>query len=128
MDIAGADGYNSAACKAARSGRPARKTARAAVTPAAIFGPALAFAHAHGGLPVFISEWGSDLAGGAQPAFIHQMQAFITSNHEIGAVMYWDSGGHNCNFSVNHNPTSIAALAAMGHSAALQGHVTPPAS
>ena len=129
VDVAGADGYNSAACQVARPGGPAHKTARAAVTPAAIFGPAIAFAHAHGGLPVFISEWGSDTApGGAQPAFIRQMQAFIAGNREIGAVMYWDSGGHNCNFSVNHSPTSITALAAMGHSAALQGRLTSPAS
>jgi hypothetical protein len=124
VDVVGADGYNSYGCKVAESGGRPSNAANAEVTPASLFAPAIAFARAHGGLPVFISEWGSDLApAGAQPAFIRQMQAFVAHNREIGAVMYWDSD-RNCNFSVNGNPTSIAALAAMGRSAALQGRVT----
>jgi hypothetical protein len=127
VDIVGADGYNSYACKAARRGGNISNAGNDAVTPASIFNPAILFAHAHGGLSVFISEWGSDLSpAGAQSAFIRQMQAYVESNREIGAVMYWDSGVH-CNYSVNGNPLAIAALAEMGHSAALQGRVTAPA-
>jgi hypothetical protein len=129
VDVVGADGYNSYACKVAKYGKALSSKANEAVTPEAIFGPAIAFARAHGGLPVFISEWGSDLApAGTQPTFIRQMQAFIASNHEIGAAMYWDSGGAGCDFSINGSPMSIAALAAMGRSAALQGRVIAPAN
>lgn len=124
----GVDGYNSYACRVARHGGIPMRAANDTVTPASIFGPAIAFAHAHSGLPVFISEWGSDPApAGAQPAFIRQMQAFVTGNREIGAVMYWDSGTH-CNYKVDGNPVSIAALATMGRSAGLQGRVTEPAN
>ena len=127
VDIVGADGYNSYACKAARRGGNISQAGNDAVTPASIFNPAILFAHAHGGLSVFISEWGSDLSpAGAQSAFIRLMQAYVERNREIGAVMYWDSGFH-CNYSVNGNPLAIAALAEMGHSAALQGRVTAPA-
>jgi hypothetical protein len=127
VDIVGADGYNSYACKAARRGGNISQAGNDAVTPASIFDPAILFAHAHGGLSVFISEWGSDLSpAGAQSAFIRLMQAYVERNREIGAVMYWDSGFH-CNYSVNGNPLAIAALAEMGHSAALQGRVTAPA-
>ena len=129
VDVVGADGYNAYACKVAKNGGALSSKANQAVTPASVFGPAIAFARTHGGLPVFISEWGSDLApAGTQPTFIRQMQAFIASNHEIGAAMYWDSGGAGCDFSINGSPMSIAALAAMGRSAALQGRVVAPAN
>jgi hypothetical protein len=127
VDIVGADGYNSYACKAAKRGVNISYAGNAAVTPASIFDPAILFAHAHGGLSVFISEWGSDLSpAGAQSAFIRQMQAYVERNREIGAVMYWDSG-FSCNYSVNGNPLAIAALTEMGHAAALQGRVAAPA-
>jgi len=127
VDIVGADGYNSYACKAARRGGTISHAGNDAVTPASIFDQAILFAHAHGGLSVFISEWGSDLwPAGAQSGFIRQMQAYVEHNREIGAVMYWDSGV-SCNYRVNGNPLGIAALAEMGHAAALQGRVTAPA-
>jgi hypothetical protein len=126
-DIVGADGYDSSACRRARNGGIGGQAASNAVTPASIFDPAIRFAAAHGGLPVFISEWGSGLAPtGGQSTFIRQMQAYVASNREIGAVMYWDSG-RRCSYRVNGNPMSIAALWDMGHSAALQGRVTAPA-
>lgn len=127
VDVVGADGYNSYACKVARRGGVLSSAANDAVTPASIFWPAIVFAHGHGGLPVFISEWGGDLVpAGAQTAFISQMQAFVAGNREIGAVMYWNSG-INCNYRIDGNPLSIAALAAMGRAAALQGHIAAPA-
>ena len=128
VDVVGVDGYDSYACRVARHGGIARPKVNDAVTPASIFAPAIAFARAHGGLPVFISEWGSDpVPAGAQPKFIRRMQAFVAGNREIGAVMYWDSDT-GCNYSVNSSPVSIAALATMGRSAALQGRVTEPAN
>ncbi len=128
VDVVGVDGYNSYACRVTRHGGIPRAAVNDTVTPASIFGPAIAFAHAHGGLPVFISEWGSDPApAGAQAEFIRQMQTFVTGNREIGAVMYWDSGT-SCDYSVDGNPTSIAALASMGRAAALQGRVAEPAN
>jgi hypothetical protein len=128
VDVVGVDGYNSYACRVAKRGGKPRQAGNDMVTPASIFHPAIAFAHAHGGLPVFISEWGSDPApAGAQPDFIRQMQAFVAGNREIGAVMYWDSD-QGCDYSVDGSAVSIAALATMGHSAALQGRVTEPAN
>lgn len=125
-DIVGADGYDSSACKRARNGGIAGQAASGPVTPASIFDPAIRFAAAHGGLPVFISEWGSDLAAaGGQSTFIGQMEAYVASNREIGAVMYWDSGRH-CSYRVNGNPVAVAALSNMGHSAALQGRIAAP--
>jgi hypothetical protein len=126
-DIVGADGYDSSACKRARNGGVPGQADGNAVTPASIFDPAIRFAAAHGGLPVFISEWGSGPSpAGGQSTFIRQMEAYVARNREIGAVMYWDSGRH-CSYRVNGNPLSIAALSDMGHSAALQGRVTAPA-
>jgi hypothetical protein len=57
--------------------------------------------------------------------FIRQMQAFIAANPEIAAVLYWDSPGHHThsNFTINANPASVAAMARIGRSRALQGHV-----
>jgi hypothetical protein len=36
--------------------------------------------------------------------------------------MYWDDGGTGCNYRVDGRPASLAALKAMGSSAALQGN------
>ncbi|HLX50740.1 MAG TPA: hypothetical protein VKS82_20615 [Streptosporangiaceae bacterium] len=124
----GVDGYNSLACRmAADHGRVPRRQ-RDLNTPGAIFGPALSFAGSKGGVPVFITEWGSDTPGGSgtQPTFIRQMQSYLTHNREIAAAMYWDSNGPACRYSVDNRPASLAALAAMGHSPALQGRITAP--
>jgi hypothetical protein len=124
VDIVAADGYNSGLCKA--NGFVPRETR--ATAPAALFGQVIAFASSHGGLPVFIAEWGSTSYAlpGVQPDFIHQMQAYVTANPEIGAALYWDGGqGGRCSYGVNGHPDSVAALATMGQSAPLQGHLTP---
>jgi hypothetical protein len=114
VDIVAADGYNSHGCHSSRPGEGA--------APVTIFAPVVSFAAAHG-LPVFIAEWGIAPNGsGAQPAFIHLMQDFVAGNREIAAVMYWDSGP-NCHYSIDEYPASVAAMAAMGHAAALQGRV-----
>ncbi|HEY2579889.1 MAG TPA: hypothetical protein VGI74_26550 [Streptosporangiaceae bacterium] len=121
----GVDGYNSLSCRVAKPG-PVKARQRTLFTPAAIFDPAIAFAHAKGGVPVFIAGWGSDGTPAAQATFIRQMQTYITHNRQIAAAMYWDSNGPTCHYSLDRNPASLAALTRMGHSRALQGHTINP--
>jgi hypothetical protein len=116
VDIVAADGYNSYGCGSVK--RPHQ------LTPADTFGPIVSFAAAHGGMPVFLAEWGSDdIPSGEQATYINQMQSFVAANPDIVGALYWDSHVGNCNYKVDGNAGSINALAAMGHSAALQGHV-----
>ncbi|HEY2577718.1 MAG TPA: hypothetical protein VGI74_15535 [Streptosporangiaceae bacterium] len=119
----GVDGYNSLGCKPATG----RWNVGPPQTPSAIFNPAIRFAESKGGLPVFISEWGSNNLGLAdtQPAFIRQMQSYVTHNREIAAALYWDSSGPTCSYILG-NPASLAAIAAMARSSALQGRITTP--
>jgi hypothetical protein len=51
------------------------------------------------------------------------MQQFVTANREIGAALYWDGHGqgNGCNYIIDGNPASLAALANMGHAALMQG-------
>jgi hypothetical protein len=119
VDIVAADGYETYGCP----NQPPGKVRTANF----LFGPVIEFAHQHGGLPVFIPEWGATSYPSSQwqTLFIRQMQAFITANPEIAAVLYWDSPGHHphCDFSFNANPASLAAMAKIARSRALQGHV-----
>jgi hypothetical protein len=119
VDIVAADGYETYGCP--------NQTPGQVRTASYLFGPVIKFAHEHGGLPVFIPEWGATSFPSSQwqTLFIKQMQAFITANPEIAAVLYWDSPGHHthCNFTINANPASVAAMARIGRSRALQGHV-----
>jgi hypothetical protein len=114
VDIVAVDGYNSYRCKSSLQSF--------AQTPARLFDPALSFAASHGGLPVFIAEWGSDTKQPAeQTTFIQQMQSYVAGNPRIAAALYWDEGGPNCNYAIDNNAAALSALAAMGHSAAMQG-------
>jgi hypothetical protein len=125
VDIVAADGYNSGLCKSPGQSIP---RATRAVDPASLFAPVVTFAQAHGRLPVFIAEWGSTSYAmpAVQPNFIHMMQAYVSATPEIAAVLYWDGGqGGRCGYGVNDHPASVAALAAMGQSVELQGHVRP---
>jgi hypothetical protein len=116
VDIVAADGYNSFGCG---SGGQTQQQ-----TPADTFGPIVSFAAAHGGMPVFLAEWGSDdIPAGTQATYINQMQSFVANNNSIAGAMYWDTHVGNCDYTVDGNAASISALAAMGRSAALQGHV-----
>lgn len=114
VDIVAADGYNSDGCKLQGD----------SVTPEGLFGPLLSFARANG-LPVFVAEWGSTPRnpGGGQGAFIRQMESFVSTNHEVAGVMYWNNMGRRCTFSIDNYPSAIVAMATMGHSPALQGHL-----
>jgi hypothetical protein len=111
-DIAGVDGYNSFGCGTSPQ-----------QTPATLFSPVLSFANANGGLPVFIAEWASNAAQPtAQAQYIAQMQTYLTTNKtKIRAAMYWDYGGTNCNYAVDGNPGSLAALNTLGASPVMRG-------
>ena len=49
------------------------------------------------------------------------MQSFVAANPAIHATLYWDSRVLQCNYILNGSPTSLSALASMGHSALMQG-------
>ena len=116
VDLVAADGYNSAGC--GHGGQHHQQT------PTDTFGPVVKFAASHGNLPVILGEWGSDdIPSGEQATYINQMQAFVAQHKPIVGALYWDTHVGNCDYKVNGNAASISALAAMGKSAALQGHV-----
>lgn len=128
VDIVAADGYNHIGCKQSGRGSAGPAGGGTSLTPGELFNPVISFAHSHGGLPVFITEWGTQAGRYAsmQPAFIGQMRAYVTANHEIAAAMYFDSRNPQfpaCSSIINNLPASVSAMAAMGHSAGLQGRV-----
>ena len=51
------------------------------------------------------------------------MESFVARNSLVAGAMYWDTHVGNCNYKVDGIPASISALAVMGKSPALQGHV-----
>jgi hypothetical protein len=132
VDIVAADGYNHGGCKSAGAGALMGVSAGARkVTPGFLFDSVVSFAQSHGGLPVFIAEWGSQVFTGSseQAVFISQMRAFVSANREVAAALYWNSHSQQnrgCSSSVNNQPASLAALAAMGHAPGLQGHLVAP--
>jgi hypothetical protein len=119
VDIVAADGYNSGNCQ--RNGGAAPLQA-----PASLFNPVVAFAQANGGLPVFISEFGSipNPPQGIQTTFIQQMQSYVASTPQVAAALFWEGHSANgpCNYTIDSS--AIPALAAMGHSPVLQGTAT----
>ena len=129
VDAVAADGYNAGSC-GLKEPPGFLQPGSSYVSPASMFNPALAFAQAHGHMPVFIAEWGSVRYrnSAVRPEFIHAMQQYVLANPAIKGVSYWDSWGLGlrgqgspsaCNISVNNDPQSLAALAVMNH--ALQG-------
>lgn len=128
VDIVGADGYDSYGCKLNTEGSGS-SSRWSRTTPATVFDPVLAFAHANGDLPVFIAEWGSTpFPASRQSKFIKQMQKFVAGNREIAAVSYWNTTGPHCTYNIDNYTASVAAMAAMGRSPALQGHTVTPSS
>jgi hypothetical protein len=141
VNVVASDGYNQADCASSKSAN-FKQPGDSMVTPASMFDPVLAFAKAHGNLPVFIAEWASVayINPTVRPQFIREMQAYVLANPQIKAAMYWDSsGGGNhgnggpgsasCNFSVNGDVLSMAALAAMNRAlGAATVHFSMPGS
>lgn len=127
VDIVAADGYNAAGCRSARPGSNMVASGNQVSSPSTLFGSVISFAQAHGGLPVFIAEWGTVpyTSPAIQPSYISQMGAYVSAHPEIAAALYWNSHGqgNGCDYSLDSHPASVAALAAMGRSAALQGRI-----
>jgi hypothetical protein len=124
VDIVAADGYNTGGCRIARKQhRPFTYGVTPPESPSSLFTGVVQFAAAHGGLPVFIAEWGS--VPYANPSvrvnWIQQMQSFVAANPAIHATLYWNSSVQQCNYILNNSATSLSALASMGHSALMQG-------
>jgi hypothetical protein len=130
VDIVGVDGYNTQGCRFARAGSNVVIGGSQMQTPSFIFTPALNFAHAHGGLPIFVAEWASIpySSPSVQAEFIHQMQEYVTGHPQIGAALYWDGHGqgNGCDYSIDNRQASMTALAVMGHSAGLSTSVALP--
>jgi hypothetical protein len=120
VDIIAADGYNTGGCR-----HPSHGGQDPPVSPASLFSDVVSFAVAHGGMPVFIAEWGSVAysSPSVRVNFIRQMQAFIDANPLIAAALYWDSAVAHCNYEVNNSSSSLAALASMGHAPDMQGRL-----
>jgi hypothetical protein len=120
VDIIAADGYNTGGCR-----HPGRGGQDPPVSPASLFSAVVSFAVAHGGMPVFIAEWGSVAypAPSVRVSFINQMQAFVDANPLIAAALYWDSEVPHCNYEINNSSSSMAALASMGRAPDMQGQV-----
>jgi hypothetical protein len=124
VDIISADGYNTGGCRIARKQhRPFTYGVTPPESPASLFTGVVHFAAAHGGLPVFIAEWGS--VPYANPSvrvnWIQQMQSFVAANPAIHATLYWNSRVLQCNYILNNSATSLSALASMGQSPMMQG-------
>lgn len=128
VDIVADDGYNTGGCRTARqTGTAFTYGVVPPVSPASLFDPAVRFAAAHGGLPVFIAEWGSVpyASTTVRANWIQQMQNYVSANHSIQAALYWNDQFKPCNYILNNYPSSFSALAAMGHSPDMQGRVVP---
>jgi len=111
VDIVAADGYDTRRCT------PPAQSAN----PRYLFDPLVSFAHSRG-LPVFISEWGANARDAVQPSFVRGMKAFVTHHPAVAAALYWSGRGRSsCNFTLKGN--GISALAAMGRSSGLGGHI-----
>ncbi len=124
VDIVSADGYNTGGCRIARKyHRPFTTGVTPPETPSSLFTGVVQFAAAHGGLPIFIAEWGSVAYANTSVRvnWIQQMQAFVAANPAIHATLYWDSQVLPCNYVINNSPTSLAALTSMAHAPLMQG-------
>jgi hypothetical protein len=127
VDIISADGYNTGGCRIARKHHlPFTFGETPPESPASLFTGVVQFAAAHGGLPVFIAEWGSVAYSNASVRvnWIQQMQSFVAANPSIHAALYWDSRVQQCNYILDNSPTSLSALASMAHSPLMQGKPT----
>jgi hypothetical protein len=124
VDIVAADGYNTGGCRTARKNHSGfTNGVTPPESPSSLFTGVVQFAAAHGGLPVFIAEWGS--VAYANPSvrvnWIQQMQSFVAANPAIHAALYWDSQVPPCNYIINNSPSSLSALAGVAQSPLMQG-------
>jgi hypothetical protein len=124
VDIVAADGYNTGGCRTARKQhRPFTYGVTPPESPTSLFSGVVQFAAAHGGLPVFIAEWGSVPYSNTSVRvnWIQQMQSFVAANPAIHAALYWNSSVQQCNYILNNSPTSLSALTSLAQSSLMQG-------
>src|SRR6266581_2250902 len=124
VDIVAADGYNAGGCRTARKNHTGFTTGvTPPESPTSLFTGVVQFAAAHGGLPVFVAEWGSVAYTnpGVRVTWIQQMQSFVAANPTIRAALYWDSQVPPCNYIIDNSPSSLSALAGVAQSALMQG-------
>jgi hypothetical protein len=124
VDIVAADGYNTGGCRTARkTGGGFTYGVTPPESPTSLFTGVVQFAAAHGGLPVFIAEWGSVPYTNASVRvnWINQMESFVGANPTIHAALYWDSQVPPCNYIINNSPSSLSALTALAQSSLMQG-------
>ena len=124
VDVVSADGYNTGGCRTARKNHQGFSNGvTPPESPASLFTGVVQFAAAHGGLPVFIAEWGSVAYSNAsvRVQWIQQMQSFVAANPAIHAALYWDSQVPPCNYIINNSPSSLSALTTLAQSPLMQG-------
>jgi len=124
VDVVAADGYNTGGCRTARKNHSGfTNGVTPPESPSSLFTGVVQFAAAHGGLPVFIAEWGSVAYSNTSVRvnWISQMQSFVAGNPTIHAALYWDSQVPPCNYIINNSPTSLSAMASLAQSALMQG-------
>jgi hypothetical protein len=124
VDIVAADGYNTGGCRTARKNHSGfTDGVTPPESPSSLFTGVVQFAAAHGGLPVFIAEWGSVAYANTSVRvnWINQMQSFVAGNPSIHAALYWDSQVPPCNYIINNSPSSLSAMATLAQSSLMQG-------
>ena len=62
----------------------------------------------------------------AEPQFMKAVAAYVEQRPQIEALLYWDGNGQNnaCDYVINADQPSIAALAAVAASTAMQGRTS----
>jgi hypothetical protein len=124
VDIVAADGYNTGGCRTARKHHSGfTNGVTPPESPTSLFTGVVQFAAAHGGLPVFIAEWGSVAYSNpsVRVTWIQQMLSFLQANPSVHAALYWDSQVPPCNYIIDNSPSSLSALTSLGQSALMQG-------
>jgi hypothetical protein len=124
VDIVAADGYNTGGCRTARKNHSGFTNGQTPPeSPSSLFTGVVQFAAAHGGLPVFIAEWGSVAYSNPsiRVTWIQQMLSFIQANPSVHAALYWDSQVPPCNYIVDNSPSSLTALAGVAQAPLMQG-------
>ncbi|HEY2579496.1 MAG TPA: hypothetical protein VGI74_24565 [Streptosporangiaceae bacterium] len=116
-DIVATDGYNSFGCGNGGQTQPQ--------TPDQSYSPVVNFAASHGGLPIFIAEWGSvDIPSGTRANFVSEMGPYVASEPSIAAVSYWDINDGACDYQVQGDSAALSNLTTMGQTALMQGHIS----
>jgi hypothetical protein len=134
VDVVGVDNYVTGACRTLPPGQTYVAPASAAVMPTQFQDPVQAWAQQHApGLPIFQAEWGvvPFMDASIRPAFIRAVTSYLHTHPQIRAMLYWNAfgedghgGGNECDYRLDKDAASVAALAAMGHDPHFQAQAT----